>query len=43
VVYHNTHQIAHAYDAARHGVASAADDVGHAAAQGLGDLTGGLL
>jgi hypothetical protein len=42
-IYHNTHQIAHAYDAARHAVAGAADDMGHAAAQSLGDLTGGLL
>jgi hypothetical protein len=42
-IYHNTHQIAHAYDAARHAVAGAAGDVGQAAAQGLGDLTGGLL
>lgn len=42
-IYHHTHQIAHAYDAARHAVAGAADNIGHAAAQGLGDLTGGLL
>jgi hypothetical protein len=28
-IYHNTHQIAHAFDTARHEVAHVADDVGH--------------
>ena len=42
-IYHHTHQIAHGYDVARHAVAGYADAVGQAAAQGLGDLTGGLL
>jgi uncharacterized protein YukE len=41
--YHHTHQIAHAFDVARHTVAHVADDVGHGLSTGLSDITGGLL
>jgi uncharacterized protein YukE len=41
--YHHTHQIAHAFDTARHTAAHYADDVGHAASTGLSDITDGIL
>ena len=41
--YHHTHQIAHAFDVARHTVAHVADNIGHGLATGLSDITGGLL